>query len=37
LRFSLPSGAYTVSVTVLDGVAKQHGTALQRVLVAGKP
>jgi VWFA-related protein len=36
LRFALPPGAYTVSVTVQDGVSKQHGTALRQVL-AGKP
>lgn len=35
LLFSIPPGAYTVSVTVQDGISKQHGTALRQVL-AGK-
>ncbi len=37
LRFSLPHGPYTVSVTVQDQVSKEHGTALQQVFVGRAP
>lgn len=37
LLFTIPPGAYTVAATVLDGVAKQHGTAWQQVLVGKAP
>lgn len=36
LNFTLPPGAYTVSVTVRDPIVGEHGTAIRRVLV-GKP
>ncbi|BCW92119.1 MAG: hypothetical protein KatS3mg007_0013 [Thermoanaerobaculum sp.] len=37
LLFTIPPGAYTVAATVLDGVAKEHGTAWQQVLVGRAP
>lgn len=37
LLFTIPPGAYTVAATVLDGVAREHGTAWQQVLVGRAP
>ncbi|MGC8915522.1 MAG: VWA domain-containing protein [Thermoanaerobaculum sp.] len=37
LLFTVPPGAYTVSATVFDAIAHQHGTALEEVLVGPKP